>query len=288
MFGPGKLSLAARIALLTAAVLGISFLCWYARLCPGFFYAREVQKPAQPNPRLAPAERKPLVAVGDFKTYFNPAQTDRVHNIRLAAKALDGFCLRPGQILSFNAVVGPRTVGRGYREALVIEGEKFVPGIGGGVCQVSTTLYNAALLAGLKIVERTAHGLKVDYVEPGLDATVVDGLIDLKIGNPYKDNFLLKTRVGADYLQIAFYGPRHPWHIEIEMEVEVLPPPKKVIYDPNLRPPQSFITSPGRPGYNARVWRLYKSGEVIERREFISEDVYMPLPEEIRVGVINN
>jgi vancomycin resistance protein YoaR len=119
--------------------------------------------------------------IGAFRTWIGGGG-GRATNIILATASLNNYLLLPGEIFSFNAANGPRTAERGYRPAPVIVGNTVVPGLGGGVCQVSTTLYNAVLRAGLEIVERYPHSQPVGYVPPGMDATVADTL-DFKFRN---------------------------------------------------------------------------------------------------------
>ncbi len=113
--------------------------------------------------------------IGSFRTWIS-GSGGRVTNIILATASLNNCLLLPGEIFSFNKANGPRTAERGYRHAPIIVGGAVVPGLGGGVCQVSTTLYNAVLSAGLEVVERYPHSQPVGYVPPGMDATVADSL----------------------------------------------------------------------------------------------------------------
>jgi len=113
--------------------------------------------------------------IGAYRTWIGGGG-NRAANIILATTSLNNYLLLPGEIFSFNAANGPRTAERGYRPAPVIVGHTVVPGLGGGVCQVSTTLYNAVLRANLEVVERYPHSQPVGYVPPGMDATVADTL----------------------------------------------------------------------------------------------------------------
>lgn len=140
-----------------------------------------------PSPTPTSQEETPAPPIeqiiGSFSTPIRDTTPNRLHNISLATDAINGMQLASGETFSFNTVVGERTAEKGYREAIVfIEHEK-KPGIGGGVCQISTTLYNAALSAGLEIVEHHTHSVEVDYIEKGKDATVNYPDLDLKIRN---------------------------------------------------------------------------------------------------------
>jgi vancomycin resistance protein YoaR len=112
-----------------------------------------------------------------FTTAFDSSDANRTANIRLSARRINGHIVYPGQCFSFNQVVGPRDREHGFKEALEIVDGEFVPGIGGGVCQVSSTLYNAVLLANLPIAERTNHSKPLGYVGLGRDATVCLGCL---------------------------------------------------------------------------------------------------------------
>ncbi len=129
--------------------------------------------------------------VGSYITYIGSG-INRTTNIRLATKSLDYYFMAPGQIFSFNRANGPRTVERGYKPAPIIVRGAVVPGVGGGVCQVSTTLYNAVSRAGLQIIERHRHSLPVGYVPPGKDATISDYL-DFKFRNNSGSYILIRT-----------------------------------------------------------------------------------------------
>lgn len=138
-------------------------------------------------PSLSKGELAPLPTVRPLAVYttrYDPGEVDRSVNIATAARELDGLVLRPGGAFSFNEAVDPRITERGYREAPVLLEGRFTEDVGGGVCQVSTTLYNAALLAGLKVTLRAPHSRPVWYVALARDATVAYGLIDLKLQNP--------------------------------------------------------------------------------------------------------
>lgn len=155
----------------------------------------------------AALERQKITLIGSYTTYFNPGQLGRTENLRLAAKAIDGKILRPKEVFSFNQTVGPRTVAAGYQMAIIIEGAEFVPGLGGGVCQVSSTLYNAVQQASLSIIERAHHSLAVTYVPPGQDATVAYPSLDFKFANDSGGYLLIHSALQGNALSFSLYGP---------------------------------------------------------------------------------
>lgn len=141
-----------------------------------------------------------------YKTNFNASAANRSANIALASKNLSGVLVPTGTTFSFNKTVGPRLAADGYKEAPVIIDGKVVPGVGGGVCQVSSTLYDAILLAGLTPVERTAHYIPAEYVPRAFDATVADGFIDFRFRNDLQDSVYIYSKVSAGTLTVFIMG----------------------------------------------------------------------------------
>lgn len=146
------------------------------------------------------------VALGSFTTTMLGSLASRTVNVRLAAEAMDGLVLEPGQVLSFNATVGPRTLERGYQPAPVILHEARQTQVGGGVCQVASTIFVAGLLSGLDVAERWRHSLPVDYIATGEDATIAWGAKDLKLRNPLAGRVRLRVRLSGAALSAHFEG----------------------------------------------------------------------------------
>lgn len=144
--------------------------------------------------------------LASFTTSFDGSNLSRASNIRLAAAKLNGAIVPAGKTLSFNDTVGERSKSRGFLPAKIIENGEFTEGVGGGVCQVSTTLYNAALLSGLKIEEYHPHSLAVSYVPPSRDAMVSGRSCDLKISNPFKDPVYVRASVSGGSVRFEIYG----------------------------------------------------------------------------------
>lgn len=137
-------------------------------------------------------------ALGTYSTKLLDKKKPRLRNIDVAIKAINKVTLQPGETFSFNNTVGPRTAERGYEKALIIIKKEKALGYGGGICQVSTTMYNAAIGAGLEIVERHEHDNEVGYVKLGDDATVNYGSLDLKIKNNMDTPISFRLSVGKD------------------------------------------------------------------------------------------
>ncbi|WP_127011088.1 VanW family protein [Veillonella sp. CHU594] len=177
---------------------------------------------------------KDLVSItsilGSFTTYFDGSNTSRAHNIHLASQKIHQTFIPAGGIFSFNQVVGERTPEAGYDDAPVFMGGRLVPGIGGGICQVSSTLFNTALLSGMDIVERDTHFAPVSYIPVGLDATVAWGYIDFQFKNPYSHPIYVIAEEGAGYVTITILGAKEdvPQSVTITKGKEQRIPNKKI------------------------------------------------------------
>lgn len=141
-----------------------------------------------------------------YKTNFKSSSESRKNNIKIALSCFDGICLLPGEVLSFNQTTGIRNSSNGYEKAKIIKNGMFVDEYGGGVCQVSSTLYNASLLSGLEILQSHNHSLPVSYVEPGFDAMVNIGSSDLVVKNNFNFPILIATSSENDACLINIFG----------------------------------------------------------------------------------
>jgi vancomycin resistance protein YoaR len=224
--------------------------------------------------------------VAEFTTRF-PYNPDRVHNIRLAAWALRGVLVAPDAVLSYNRVVGPRDPARGYLKAPVLYNNILIPGDGGGVCQVSSTLFNAALLAEMTVEARSNHSQPVPYLAAGLDATVDYGVLDLRLRNTSGHFLYLWTDVRPRSLTVAIFGAR-PQRREIAVTVAdrvVLPAPSHTVTvkDPYLAAGQTRIDDP-KPGLRVRTYRTIRQDGEVVREELVATSYYRPVPRTIRIG----
>ena len=154
---------------------------------------------------------KPSVLIGEYKTHF-PRVKNRTHNVKLAAAALDGIFLMPGATFSYNAWVGERSEERGFKEAPVIENGELVEGLGGGACQVSSTVHAAALMSGLEVLERYNHTLPSSYISKGLDAVVSYPILDLRVRNSRQRPVILRVTTDVDNTLIARFYSDEPKH----------------------------------------------------------------------------
>ncbi len=148
--------------------------------------------------------------IGSYQTDFNAAKAKRTLNMRLAIKAIDGTILKPNEVFSLNQTVGERTQARGYRTSIIFENGYKVPGLGAGVSQVTGTLFNAALLAGLPIEEVRFHSRPVAYIPLGRDATVAWGGFDMKFKNNTAAPIYIKYTISKSSVRAVLFGKRTP------------------------------------------------------------------------------
>lgn len=167
--------------------------------------------------------------IGHYVTYFNSNNKNRSHNIALAAKAIDSAVVFPGESFSFNEVVGMRTVDKGYKRAGVIVRGELSEGVGGGICQVSSTLFNAIDRAGLQIVKRYSHSRNVPYVLTGRDATVSWGGPDFVFQNAYNQPILIRAYSSGGQISVSVYSsefieyqPRHVPSMSKQIPEEII------------------------------------------------------------------
>ena len=155
---------------------------------------------------VSKSEKFTVSLLSSFTTYFDGGNAPRSHNIRLASSLINKTVLQNGEIFSFNQTVGKRTAERGFQTAKIIENGEFVEGVGGGVCQVSTTLYNAVILSGCKIREYHPHSLAVNYVAPSRDAMVSGTFFDLQFENTTGSTIYLTSVTGENFITFKIYG----------------------------------------------------------------------------------
>ena len=187
--------------------------------------------------------------VGTYETIYG-GDPNRIHNVQLVAHLVDSKLIAPGATFSFNGTTGERTAEKGFLEAPVIVNGELQTGLGGGVCQVSTTVFNAAYEAGLPITARTNHALYISHYPLGRDATVNYPDIDLKFVNDTGHWLLLRTWVGPSSLTVALYGtPQHRRVETIERSrcAVVAPPPVQKTVDATLKPGQVVVDDPACP-----------------------------------------
>jgi vancomycin resistance protein YoaR len=223
--------------------------------------------------------------VGSYETFYG-GDPNRIHNVQLVAHLVDGKLIAPGATFSFNQATGERSASKGFLEAPVIINGELQTGLGGGVCQVSTTVFNAAYEAGLPITARTNHALYISHYPLGRDATVNYPDVDLKFVNDTPHWLLLRTFVGSSSLVVTLYGA--PQHRRVVSEAAPLtlvsPPPVEKKLDPSLAPGTSEVQDPGESAYSTSVHRLVyaPNGKLLSDATWLSN--YVALPEILLVG----
>jgi len=224
--------------------------------------------------------------LGTYSTSLENKEENTIYNIRLSSEVINGILVKPQEIFSFNKYVGPAEKADGYKESTIIANGIFVNGYGGGICQVSSTLYNAALLANLPIIERYNHsvyGEATKYVPLGQDAAIFYGFKNLRFKNNSDHAIVIFSKVFRDTLQVSIFGGD-----EDKAEVEIISKDKKVIdyqiireKDSKLEAGQEIVVQEGVPGYQIKTYRIVrKDGE--EKIEFLAEDTYKSVPMIIR------
>jgi vancomycin resistance protein YoaR len=224
--------------------------------------------------------------LASYSTHFKAWDGERNENLRLAATRIHGTVLKPGEIFSYNQAVGHRTQQEGFRMAPVILDGKLVPDWGGGVCQVSSTLYNAVLLADLDIVERSNHGRAIGYVPLGFDATVVDDQIDFKFKNNLAHPIVLYSTITDTELVFSILGDAKDAPPPIELDYVV----HKVIEPIEIKQPDATLEvgkeevdeSPQR-GFRVSTYRIRTiNGKQVS--QLLATDDYDPVNRIVKVG----
>jgi len=227
----------------------------------GFLSVEISARQTTPNLSLQDVKER-TVKLASYTTYFDKENAPRAHNIALACQKINGCVLQPNAIFSFNQTVGKRTAQNGFRSAKVIEGGKFVDGVGGGVCQVSTTLYNAVLLAGLKIKEAHPHSLSVGYVPPSRDAMVSGTYCDLKFENITACPVYIRAESSGGSLTFTIYGKSDGKKYSIESSVlEKIPAPADEI----VKGEENKIISYGKDGLISESHLVIDDGQNIQK-----------------------
>lgn len=226
------------------------------------------------------------VVLASYSTPYKTWQTDRTHNLKLAAEKLNEVVLHPGEEFSFNGIVGERLAKDGYRQAPIFINGDIEPSTGGGICQIASTMYNVALLANLDMTERHHHSRPVDYVPTGRDATVYWGVYDLKFRNSLKHPILLLTEVADGKVSFKIVGSKDD-DADVEIIREGLTRTshgRKEVEDPELEEGEKEVEEEGRDGWRVTVYRkATRDGEVI-RDERLHTDVYRAQTRVVRIG----
>lgn len=221
--------------------------------------------------------------IGGFTTYFSTSSENRKHNIALAASFLNGLVIDPGAELSFNALVGARTEERGFKYANIIFNGEYVLGIGGGVCQVSTTIYNAWITSGLEVVNAVAHTLSSSYVPLSRDAAVSSNT-DLVLKNNTTNPIYVTAFADLEHIAIGIYGESDGFEYNLISEkLKEVPAGVivDIVYDKDAISETLEVITNGKVGYKSRaiLEKVYKN-KIIEKK-VVRYDYYLPTPSKI-------
>ena len=228
--------------------------------------------------------------LGQFSTaYSGNDSLGRNINLIVGCEKINGTLLLPGETFSMNAGLGDQTYENGFRDAAIIVNGKIEDGIAGGVCQVTTTLYNAVVKAELTVVERSNHSLPVSYVPLGHDAAIAGDYIDFKFRNDTDHPVYLEAYAGGGQVVAKLYGheTRDPSRtVELEAEVnETIPKPaEKITEDPEKPEGEREVTYTGKVGYRVTTYKVVKENGQIISREVFNHSTYKATADEVTVG----
>lgn len=210
--------------------------------------------------------------LAEYATYFNVEDKGRCENIEIAGALVNGITLQAFGDFSFNQTVGRRTTELGFKQAKIIVNGEYVLGVGGGVCQVSTTLYNTALLSGLTVTEYHPHSLKVGYVPASRDA-MVSSHSDLKLYNPYPFAVRVFVKTENGCIRMRFFGKKKDKTYKIVTRItEEIPPPAPIVKAGE----EDGVLREGKNGIKSEAYlETYQKDKLVARKR-LRTDVYRP------------
>jgi len=226
--------------------------------------------------------------LASFTTKYDSSNTGRTTNLRLASEKINGVVLTPGEEFSYNKIVGERTIAAGYKEAKVYSNGEVVDGIGGGICQISSTLYNAVVMANLEVTVRRNHQFVTSYVEAGRDATVVYGSQDFKFKNTRKYPIKVNASVNSGVAKISIYGLKEENEYDISFQsntVSTIPFTIKYEDDNTLAPGEEKVKQKGANGLITETYKIVRQNGVIVSKTLLSKDTYNAMNKIIKRGV---
>lgn len=223
--------------------------------------------------------------ISTFVTYVSDSTGGRKSNVKKALDCFNGFVVEPNETVSFNKITGPHTLDNGYKIATIIYNGRYVDGVGGGICQASTTLYNALLLADAEILEVHKHTLPVKYVPLAMDAMVSDYVADLKFKNVSDEPFYIQTVCDSESVRVNIYGKKLDKEIKTRSETletikhtgdKIVPDTNKEYSDKVLFKGEQYRLTYPRNGYEAKAYvEYYVDGKKVEEKE-IRHEIYKP------------
>ena len=243
----------------------------------------------EPEKVLADVTRTELMNTFGLISAYTTSTTNNANrnkNIELSAKAINGITVMPGEIFSFNGATGERTAAKGYKEAPAISGGQSKDEVGGGVCQTSSTLFNAVVRADLEIIERNPHAWPSSYIEKGFDATVNWPGLDFRFRNNTEWPVFIVAGYSNRKITVNIYGRSLGADVKIDLESEVtktFPKPEGTNYviNTSLRPGESKKTVSARQGYEVKTWKIWYQGSREIKREVLFVTTYKAYQETV-------
>ncbi len=225
--------------------------------------------------------------ISSYSTKYDASNTNRSGNLKIAADKINGTVLMPGEEFSYNEVVGKRTIEEGYTNAKIYENGQVVDGLAGGICQISSTLYNAVLLANLEVTQRRNHSYTTTYVPAGRDATVVYGTQDFKFKNSRTYPIKIEANVANGIAEFKVHGIKE----EVEYEIKIIPVTTQTIPyqteyvpDPTLAQGQQVVKQAGHSGYKVTTYIEKRLAGAVISKDVLSNDTYKAMKTIINVG----
>lgn len=225
--------------------------------------------------------------ISSYTTKYDASNTNRSGNLKIAAGKINGTVLMAGEEFSFNEVVGKRTIEDGYTDAKIYENGKVVDGLAGGICQISSTLYNAVLLANLEITERRNHSYTTSYVAAGRDATVVYGVQDFKFKNTRTYPIKIEANVANGIVEFKIHGIKETVEYEIKIiptTTQTIPYETQYVPDGTLLPGQQVVEQAGHSGYKVTTYIEKRLAGAVISKEVLSNDTYNAMKTIVHVG----
>lgn len=226
--------------------------------------------------------------LASYSSKYSTAAANRAFNVSRAAASVNGTILMPGEVFSYNQTIGNPSLANGYKMASVYENGRQTEGVGGGVCQVSSTLYSAALYANLEIVERRSHSLTVAYVPKGQDATVSYGSVDFKFRNNTENPIKIEAVASGGQCKVRILGAKPATEQKVQIvntTVSVNQPITNETQDANLPQGTRKVTSSGKTGYVVESVRIVTENGAEVKREKLTKSTYKSVPTEVTVGI---
>jgi vancomycin resistance protein YoaR len=235
------------------------------------------------KPSISLADVKDLKDVlATYTTKFNMNNYSRTHNIKLASNKINNYLLLPGEEFSMDLALGPRTPGQGFMQAPIIMRNSIIPGTGGGVCQVASTLYNSVLLSMLQVTSRVNHSITLNYVPPGQDATISEGYIDLKFRNNRDYTICIVSEISAGNITTKIIGKKRNEDPMVKLRPIITavynPPTPEYVVNESLLDDEIVIRIKEKKGLKVILYRdTYNSQGELINTEKISQDIYKPV-----------